>query len=234
MEIINALQSTLLGTNLFVPASLEYFFIIVGVLTGAIYGCRHKMDIVGVITAGMITGYGGGIIRDLLLHDQGIYFMQHPYLVLVCIAISVFVFYFRGLFDRGEKLIFFLDIVSVGMFTLAGADKAFAAGCHGIYVVMMGLITGVFGGAVRDIIANEVPAIFKPSSFYAIASLIGAVVFFALAALGCPRSIAALACLVATVFVRYLSKMRHLDTSAHADFSPAILKIWERFKFGGR
>lgn len=231
---ISALFAKLMGTGLFVPISLEFFFIIVGVLTGAIYGCRHKMDIVGVITAGLITGYGGGIIRDLLLHDQGIYFMQHPYLVLICIAISVFVFYFRGLFDRGENLIFFLDIVSVGMFTLAGADKAWAAGCHGVYVVTMGLVTGVFGGALRDIVANEVPGIFKPSSFYAIASLGGALAYLALVAFGCPRSIAALVCLLVTVAIRYASKLRHLDTTSHADLSPMILRIWDRFKFAGR
>ena len=81
-----------------VPWSIDYFSVVVGVLTGALFACDRKLDIIGTVVLGLVTGYGGGIIRDMLLQTHGVYFTSHPDLILICIAICAFVFYFRGLF----------------------------------------------------------------------------------------------------------------------------------------
>ena len=116
------------GGALQVPFGADFFSVAVGVLTGAIFACDRKLDIVGTIVLGLVTAYGGGIIRDLLLQDHGVYFMEYPEVILICICLAVFVFYFRGLFRHTGQVLFFADALSVALFALAGANKAFACG----------------------------------------------------------------------------------------------------------
>ena len=92
-----------------VPWSIDYFSVVVGVLTGALFACDRKLDIIGTVVLGLVTGYGGGIIRDMLLQTHGVYFTSHPDLILICIAICTFVFYFRGLFRHLDATVFFAD-----------------------------------------------------------------------------------------------------------------------------
>ena len=134
-----------------VPFGADFFSVAVGVITGAMFACDRKLDIVGTIVLGLMTAYGGGIIRDLLLQDDGVYFMEHPSVILICIGLAVFVFYFRGLFRHSGQLLFFADALSVALFALAGANKAFACGEGLVMVVILGALTSVGGGALRDI-----------------------------------------------------------------------------------
>ena len=231
VELLLPAQEALFGSELATPVFLDDAAVIIGVITGAMAGCNRQMDVVGTIIAGILTGYGGGIVRDLLLRDHGIYFMEHPNLLVCSIFIAAFVFYFRGLFEHREGLLEYLDIFSVGMFTLAGVDKTWACGFGVVYALFLGLSTGVFGGALRDIMTNEVPAIFKPSYFYAVASLAGAGSYVILMLFGCPRTMAGIVCVAATVFVRNWSTTKHLDTYApdRADLSPYVKSLALRF-----
>lgn len=116
------------GGALQVPFGADFFSVAVGVLTGAIFACDRKLDIVGTIVLGLVTAYGGGIIRDLLLQDHGVYFMEYPEVILICICLAVFVFYFRGLFRHTGQVLFFADALSVALFALAGATRPSLAG----------------------------------------------------------------------------------------------------------
>ena len=136
------------GGALQVPFGADFFSVAVGVLTGAIFACDRKLDIVGTIVLGLVTAYGGGIIRDLLLQDHGVYFMEYPEVILICICLAVFVFYFRGLFRHTGQVLFFADALSVALFALAGANKAFACGEGFVMVVILGALTSVGGGAL--------------------------------------------------------------------------------------
>ena len=164
-----------------VPFGADFFSVAVGVITGAMFACDRKLDIVGTIVLGLMTAYGGGIIRDLLLQDDGVYFMEHPSVILICIGLAVFVFYFRGLFRHSGQLLFFADALSVALFALAGANKAFACGEGYVMVVILGALTSVGGGALRDISVGETPGVFQRSNFYAVAGFGGALVFAAMA-----------------------------------------------------
>ena len=169
------------GGALQVPFGADFFSVAVGVLTGAIFACDRKLDIVGTIVLGLVTAYGGGIIRDLLLQDHGVYFMEYPEVILICICLAVFVFYFRGLFRHTGQVLFFADALSVALFALAGANKAFACGEGFVMVVILGALTSVGGGALRDISVGETPGVFQRSNFYAVAGFGGAFVFAAMA-----------------------------------------------------
>ena len=177
-----------------VPFWVDFFSVAVGVITGAIFACDRKLDIVGTIVLGLMTAYGGGIIRDLLLQDAGVYFMEYPTVILICIGLAAFVFYFRGLFRHSGQLLFFADALSVALFALAGANKAFAFGEGFVMVVILGALTSVGGGALRDISVGETPGVFQRSNFYAVAGFGGALVFAAMAFAGAPLVLAAVAC----------------------------------------
>ena len=140
-----------------VPAFIDYFAVVVGVVTGAMFACDRKLDIVGTVVCGLFTAYGGGVLRDFLLQDEGVYFMSHPYLFLLCVFLCVFVFYFRGLFRHLPSTIFLCDTLSVALYAVAGASKAFDCGSGFIMSIVLGAIVGVGGGAIRDSFVGEVP-----------------------------------------------------------------------------
>lgn len=212
------------GHTLTIPSVIDYFAIIVGVITGALVACDRKLDIVGTSVAGMLTGFGGGIIRDVLMRDHGIYFTQHPSLIVVCTVICVLVFYFRGMFSDPDRQLFFLDTLSVALFALAGASKAFACEQGIVLSIMYGAVTAVGGGALRDICTGVTPAIFRSSGFYAIAGLGGSIVYVALAAAGCPVVIAGVLCVITVLALRYGSERFGWKTRSEVDLSPYVKK----------
>lgn len=188
-----------------VPPLFDYFAVIVGVITGAMFGCERKLDIIGTTVCGLFTAYGGGIIRDVLLQDEGFFFMQHPYLFLFCIGVCWFVFYFQGIFRNLPSTIFLCDTLSVALYAVAGASKAYASGAGAIMSIFLGAVVGVGGGSIRDSFVGEVPNIFKSTNFYAVAVLGGSFAYVACAFFDMPLALCAGACVFATLALRYLS-----------------------------
>ena len=231
MDIAAILDSmTGAGRVLTVPWGIDYFSIIVGAITGALFACERKLDTVGTVVLGLVTAYGGGLIRDVILQDEGVYFTEHPDLIVICILLCLFVFYFRGLFKNLDRTVMLADTLSVALFALAGASKAFAAGSGIVVSIILGAITAVGGGAVRDICVGEIPAVFKRSNYYAVAGLGGAAVYVALAQLGCPLPVAGVLCVATVVGLRYASVMLGLKTKQEADFAPAVLRGIRRLR----
>lgn len=188
-----------------VPAFIDYFAVVVGVVTGAMFACDRKLDIVGTVVCGLFTAYGGGVLRDFLLQDEGVYFMSHPYLFLLCVFLCVFVFYFRGLFRHLPSTIFLCDTLSVALYAVAGASKAFDCGSGFIMSIVLGAIVGVGGGAIRDSFVGEVPGIFRSSNFYAVAAIGGSFTYVLLVQFGSDPAGAAILCVAVVLALRYLS-----------------------------
>lgn len=222
LELINIAFTD--GQALAMPWGIDYFSVVVGVLTGALFACDRKLDIIGTVVLGLVTGYGGGIIRDMLLQDKGVYFTSHPDLIVVCIVICMFVFYFRGLFTHLGAMVFFADALSVGLFALAGASKAYACGEGFVLTVILGALTAVGGGAMRDICVGETPGIFQKSNFYAVAGLGGSLLFTACAYAGLPLALAGIACVFTVGFLRYWSVYFDWKTRNEADFTPHVAR----------
>ena len=206
------------------PLSIDYFAVIVGALTGALFACKRKLDPIGAIVLGLVTAYGGGLIRDAILQNQGVYFTEHPDLILICVLLCLFVFYFRGLFKHLDAVLSFCDTMSIALFALAGANKAMACGQGVVVSITLGIITAVGGGMLRDVFAGEVPAIFKKSNYYAVAALGGAIVYVSLAEFGCPVVVAGILSVLCVLALRYASMWFGFETRQEADFTPAVMQ----------
>jgi uncharacterized membrane protein YeiH len=142
-------------------------------LNGALTALRvARLDIVGVVTLGMITALGGGIIRDVLLNVPPATFNDWRYLA-VAGAGGLIAFAFGRRLERLNTFITVLDAVGLSLFAVTGAGKALQLGLGPAQAVILGAITGVGGGTLRDVLVRQVPSVLS-SGLYAIPALIGA------------------------------------------------------------
>ena len=171
----------------------KYIFIIeiIGTIafasSGAMVGVKKQMDLLGVCVLGMTTAVGGGMIRDLILGVNPPVMFQNPTYALLAIAFSVLIFFgmyfFQGkithskFYDIYDRLMMVFDSLGLGLFTVVGVTTAINIGYEttGFLQIFVGVLTGVGGGVLRDIMAGDTPYIFV-KHVYASASIIGAAV----------------------------------------------------------
>src|SRR3954468_14823216 len=160
-------------------------------LNGALTAIKvARLDIVGVITLGMITALGGGMIRDVLLDAlPPATFEDWRYLTVAALGGLVAFAFGRGL-DRWATAILVLDAAGLSLFAVSGALKGLDFGVGQAQAVILGAITAVGGGTLRDVLIREVPAVLT-SGLYAIPALIGAFLVVAGDRLGAPDVVAA-------------------------------------------
>lgn len=197
-----------------IPAStiIDYLGVVVGVIAGAMFAVKRNLDIVGTVSLGLVTGFGGGIIRDLLLQDQGIFFMEHPIAILGSIALATAISYGRRWFGNIEDHLFYIDAFTMAWYVLAGVNKSLYAGAGAVISIILGSITAVGGGALRDICVGETPHIFRPGKFYAISSIIAAALYVIPVELGAPADIASVVCVGSGFALTVLSERYNWHT----------------------
>lgn len=150
-------------------------------VSGAMTGLKKGMDLFGVSILGLTTAVGGGVIRDLILGiTPPVVFHKPLYAIIaVCTALIVFIPWVRKLLNRNHKifelLLLITDSIGLGIFTVAGIQTAYESTTdYNIFLlVFVGVVTGVGGGVMRDVLAGNMPYIFV-KHIYALASLIGA------------------------------------------------------------
>ncbi|MBC7860399.1 MAG: trimeric intracellular cation channel family protein [Burkholderiaceae bacterium] len=154
---------------------IEVLAILVGAMSGFIEARRKRMDPVGVFTVAFITAFGGGTLRDILLDKRPLFWVEHQeYAILIFVLALVAVPLIRKLRHIvSERLIVIADAIGLGLFAIAGVAEAQRAGMPLFISAMMGVITGIFGGVLRDIVCNEVPMVFRDGKPYAICAFIG-------------------------------------------------------------
>ena len=206
------------------PWVLEYAAVVSGALSGAMVACERKLDIVGVIVLAMVTSLGGGLLRDMALPVDEIYMLDNPSTMIASTVVAMIVFFFRSAFTRFNALVFIFDILAVALFAFAGADKTLRVGMGYGFLdcVLMGAITAVGGGMLRDICLGEVPSIFRRGPYYAIAAVAGATVYMALVDAHVVKSIAAVACVVVTIALRCVSVHFNLQSATPVDLTPKV------------
>jgi uncharacterized membrane protein YeiH len=170
-----------------------YYFDLAGVAVFAISGvfaARDRgLDLLGVIVIAAITAIGGGTLRDLLLDRHPIFWITDPlYLIVIISAALLTVAYVRIKPLPGKSLLI-ADAVGLGLFAMSGAQVAEAARYSAIIVVLMGTMTGVAGGVLRDVITGEVPLILR-RDIYATAAIFGIIGYLVLQQLGVERAVA--------------------------------------------
>lgn len=154
---------------------IEIMAILVGALSGFIEARRKRMDLVGVFTVAFITAFGGGTLRDILLDKRPLFWVQHQeYAILIFVLALVATPLIRTLRQIvSDRLIVIADAIGLGLFAVAGVSQAQAAHMPVFIASLMGVITGIFGGVLRDIVCNEVPMVFRDGKPYAICAFFG-------------------------------------------------------------
>ncbi|MBK1645364.1 hypothetical protein CKO25_12065 [Thiocapsa imhoffii] len=163
----------------------EVAAIIAFAVSGLIESVRKRMDIVGIFTVAFVTAFGGGTLRDLLLDRRPFFWVQHQEYVWLVLALALIgPLLLRVLQHRlVDRTMTVTDALGLGLFTVSGASFAMAAEMPIIVVAMMGVITGVFGGVLRDVLCNEIPLVFHDHRPYALCAAFGSAVFIGLHAL---------------------------------------------------
>ena len=179
-----------------------YIMDLVGVgvfaVTGALAAGRKRMDGFGVLVLAMVTAIGGGTTRDLLLGIRPVFWVGDQLYLLVALSAAVLTMLGARLWLSLEKPLLIADALGLSLFTIIGAQRAMEAEAPALVVVLMGVVTGVVGGIIRDILAGQLPYVFR-SELYATAALAGAAVLLVCIRLGLHQSpamlVAAATCL---------------------------------------
>ncbi len=162
----------------------------VNALTGVLEAERKQMDLVGVVTIATAAALGGGTLRDVLLDRQVFWIANQTYLTTgVVVAIATFFWARRR--KISPRLFLYPDAVGLALFTIIGTQAALQWHTPWLVASVMGVITGVFGGVLRDIFCNQLPLIFLPGELYATAAWIGALLLIALQELGFDAALSA-------------------------------------------
>ena len=150
-------------------------------LTGALVAIRRHYDIVGLFVLAMVTGLGGGLIRDSIFIQAGppLAIKDERYLYAV-LAGSLAAAAFSSRMDRLVKVFLFSDALGLGAYAVVGVEKTLGAGLPVVAAIMVGVINASGGGLLRDVLVREEPLLFKPGQFYVLAALVGACLFAAL------------------------------------------------------
>lgn len=143
--------------------------------TGVLALKPEKNDLINVILLGLIASTGGGTVRDVLL-DRPVFFIKDVNYLIAPIIPIIIVFYFYPKIKRIDKLLAYLDAIGLALFVASATASVLADGYKPIIAIIMGVITGVFGGILRDVIINRKPMIMG-RTFYITPTVIGAVLY---------------------------------------------------------
>jgi uncharacterized membrane protein YeiH len=160
-----------------------YFLNIIGTfvfaISGALTASAKKMDAFGSAVIAFITALGGGTLRDVLIGSQPVgWMLDTNYLYTVMLAL-LFSYLFKPKIEKLRKTMFLFDTIGIGLFTVLGVQKTIEFGLDPIIALMMGTVSAVFGGVLRDILSSRVPLIFR-KEIYATACLAGGCLYLIL------------------------------------------------------
>ena len=176
-------------------------------LSGLIEGARKRLDAVGVCVVGGLAAFGGGTLRDVLLDRRPFFWVEHVGwvwgLIVLCIAAMTFM---RAQHEEPtERAMQWPDALGLGLFAANGTQIALDAFMPSIVAVLMGMVTAVFGGVLRDIVCNEIPKAFRDHRPYAVCAFIGGWILVLCHAVQAPQWVALTIAAAATTTMRVLA-----------------------------
>lgn len=173
-------------------------------LSGAMVAIRKDFDIFGILVLAVATGVAGGIIRDLLLGDTPPEVLRSLWPMAVASLAGVCAFFFKPQIDRLNRPVMVLDAVGLGVFAVAGCRKAMEYGLEPPGAILLGVMTAVGGGVLRDIMAAEVPRVLN-EDVYALAALAGGATYIGCIWLDFPEKVAVTIAVILAVVLRLVS-----------------------------
>jgi uncharacterized membrane protein YeiH len=190
-----------------IPLWADLLAVSVGSLQGALFASRfhdRQLDWLGVAIIGIATGFGGGIVRDILLSEVPAALQSNWYLIVAILSALVGMLAQR-LFHRLGGVITALDALTIGLFGAIGVTKALTHGLPVVPAIFVGVLSAVGGSVLRDLLLTLPIAIMQVGSLYAVAAVAGSITLVLLVVLGVPVLIAALVCVAVTFVVRVLA-----------------------------
>lgn len=176
---------------------------VVFAVSGALVASRKGMDVMGAIWLAVITGVGGGTLRDLIL-DVPVFWVQNPVYVTACVMTAIVMHFVSPLVESRHRTLLWFDAGGLALVTIAGTVKALDVGAPALVAIAMGAVTGTVGGMIRDTLGH-VPSVLLRHEIYVTASVVGACVYVGLNGGGIERSSAMLVGFLVTFGVRGLA-----------------------------
>lgn len=155
--------------------AIEAAAILAFAVSGLLEAARKKLDVVGICVVVGLSAFGGGTLRDMLLDRRPFFWVEHSAWLWALLAMSLLAMIFLRAkhFAPTERAVQWPDAIGLGLFTAGGTQIALASGMPAIVAVLMGMVTAVFGGVLRDIVCNEIPQAFRDHRPYAVCSFAG-------------------------------------------------------------
>lgn len=179
----------------------------IGILTFAISGARlafaKRLDPFGALFLAGVTAIGGGTLRDILLNNQVFWLTDTTPLLTILLGVAITVI-FRKKIVTLNRTLFLFDTIGLGVFVAIGLQKAVEANLPPIQAILIGTITAVFGGVIRDILSNEIPLIFR-KEMYATTCILGGVFYLSIGYLNAPLWFTLLSTVLVVILLRIVS-----------------------------
>lgn len=155
--------------------AIEAAAILAFATSGLLEAARKKLDVVGICVVVGLSAFGGGTLRDILLDRRPFFWVEHSAWLWAILSLSLLAMIFLRTKHLAptERAVQWPDAVGLGLFTAGGTQIALAGGMPPIVAVLMGMVTAVFGGVLRDIVCNEIPQAFRDHRPYAVCSFAG-------------------------------------------------------------
>jgi uncharacterized membrane protein YeiH len=154
---------------------IDYAGVAVFAITGCMIAARKQLDIVSFVFLAIVTGVGGGTFRDIIL-DRTVFWVREPDYLAVCTLTAIIMFFVAQKIHEYYRWIVWGDAVGIAVFTVSGAGIALQTGAPWPVCIVMGVVTSVVGGIIRDVLAGE-PSLIIRKEIYATACALGAAVF---------------------------------------------------------
>lgn len=189
---------------MFILSLIDIIGTVAFAISGVLVGIRKQLDLFGVYVLAIITASGGGIIRDIVIgRSVPVFLTEWKYFVAITVTMVATCFFYRFV-NKIMSVVLLFDAIGLGVFTIFGSYKAIEYGLPVLGVIFAGVITGIGGGMLRDILVCEVPLIFR-SEIYAIPSIIGSTLFYVFNKFGLHIAINTYLCVAFVVLIRLVS-----------------------------
>ncbi len=192
---------------------LDLFGIIVFAFSGALMAGRYKLDPFGVVVLASVTAVGGGTIRDVILQAP-VFWLEKPYYLYVVLATALFtIILIREPKRIPKRFLLIADALGLALFAVLGTQKSLDLGAAIPVAIVLGTITGVAGGMIRDVLCNVIPMILR-QEIYALAAILGGGLFVLLDHLAWSENIALMTAVSAALILRLAAIYWHVSLPA--------------------
>ena len=182
---------------------LEHVGVFVAAITGVLAARGKRVDLFGVLVLALVTAFGGGTVRDLLVGDLPVVWLRGPGFLLNASLAALLTFFLERFRAPPQGALLVADAFALALFTMIGTQKGLFMAFSAPVSVLLGVVTGVAGGMLRDVLTGEVPLVFRPEiRLYATASLCGAAACVALHAAGVSQTVGTVAGAVLVLALR--------------------------------